>query len=67
MEQLESYGLKRSYSFDPDAERATMHGEHIKAEIRAACNNEIYNFEISHITIDQAVQILKLLQGESSQ
>lgn len=60
--RLESLGMKRStwYSTDDD-ERAQVHAENMKAEIYS--NNEIYNFEISHITIDQAIQIIQILKG----
>jgi hypothetical protein len=64
-ERLEGYGMKRNtWHNNPDDERATLYAENMKAEIYS--DNEIYNFEISHITIDQAIQIIQILKGESS-
>jgi len=64
-EKLEAEGMKRNtWHNNPDDERASLYADNLKIEIYS--DNEIYNFEISHITIEQALRILELLKGESS-
>jgi hypothetical protein len=62
VEALEARGMHRYSHHDADGERAQMYADGMKIDIYS--NNEVYNFELSHLTITQAIQIIDLLKGE---